>query len=152
MLRHLVLAALAASAAACIDSEPTLHLAELEVTGETDFGLLEIEVHLFDQDTRTHLGCAGEEEDLEFVDASDFRYRLEAELIRPGTDDGIHERDLAGRRIELIVIEDDDLPCPVPPGPDDDVIGIARDLGAGSFETGASFSFDRVVTMRAAFR
>lgn len=152
MLRHLVLAALAASAAACIDSEPTFQVTELEVSGETDFGLLEVEVHLFDQDTRVHLGCAGEEEGLEDVDASDIRHLISAELIRPGTDDGLHESDLAGRRIEMIVIEDDDLPCPVPPGPDDDVIGIALDLGVGAFDTGAIFSFDRVVAMRAGFR
>jgi hypothetical protein len=147
--RLLFVGALAAGLMACgsTDHEPRLFIDELEITGETDFGALDVEVHLFDEATRAHLGCAGADEGLEQVDASDIRYTLDAFVRSTATGDALTESELFGRSIEVIVIEDDAVPCPAPPGPDDDVVGLAGQLGLEVFDTAPVLAFEGVVAL-----
>ena len=151
LLRLLTVGALAVTAA-CVESDrdPVLIVTDLEVTGENDLSLLDVEVHIFDQTTRTHLGCSGQDQGMESVDDNDIRYALEAVFVH-GDESEVIDRDLLGRSIEMIVIEDDDLPCPEPPGPDDDVIGLAPDLDIATFDAGALLAFDRVTAIRVTF-
>lgn len=153
LLRLLAVTTLATTTAACFggDSDPVLRITDLQITGETDFGALDVEVHLFDENTREHLGCAGSQDGLQEVDASDFHYEVYASF-RHGddTDRELFPEELAGRSIELIVIEDDVAPCPVPPGIDDDVVGLRTGLGLTDFELGTTLSFDDVVALRVA--
>lgn len=135
--------------AGCIvDSGPDLRITTLEVTGEVDFGLLDVEVHLFDASTHEHLGCSGEYEGLEGVDLDDVTYRLDAWVREPYADVAVAPRDLTGRMIELQVIEDDLGQCPDPPGLQDDVIGISPPLDRSTFDSGLMLSFDRVSTIQ----
>src|SRR5689334_8732148 len=68
-----------ASLAACTGtSDPELEINHVEVTGETDFGNLEVEVHVVDADTNEWLGCAGQDQGLENVDVSDVGYDVSA--------------------------------------------------------------------------
>ena len=127
------------------DGIDRLWITDVEVTGENDFGALEVEVHLFDAVDHTFLGCAGQGDGLEDVDESDVHYTVSA-LLRRATDGGeLTPFDITGRSIEVQVIEDDVDPCPLPPGPDDDVIGIATGL---DLFTGRPASFDDVVDLR----
>lgn len=151
LLRLLTLATLATTTAACFgESDPVLRITDLEITGETDFGALDVEVHLFDQTSREHLGCAGNEEGLEEIDASDVHYAVDAFFRRSGSDNEVYPDELEGRVLELIVIEDDLAPCPAPPGPDDDVVGLLADSDLVELEAGPTLGFDDVVLIRVA--
>lgn len=143
MLLPLVLAL--ATGACGGGSGDALRITDIEVTGETDFGSLEVEVHLFDALDHTFLGCAGQGEGLEDVDASDVTYAVSAYFR--DSDFEIDPVDLAGRSIEVQVIEDDTDPCPAPPGPDDDVIGIATGI---DFYAGQTVAFEDVTLLRIA--
>lgn len=145
MLLPLVLAL--ATGACGGGSGDALRITDIEVTGETDFGSLEVEVHLFDALDHTFLGCAGQGEGLEDVDASDVTYAVSAYFRGPDSDFEIDPLDLAGRSIEVQVIEDDTDPCPAPPGPDDDVIGIATGI---DFYAGQTVAFEDVTLLRIA--
>jgi len=124
-----------------------LRITEIEVTGETDFGSLEVEVHLFDALDHTFLGCAGQDHGLEAVDLSDTTYAVSAYFRAPDFDRELDSFDLAGRTIEIQVVEDDDGACPVPPGASDDVIGITAGL---DFYAGQTVAFDDVTRLRIA--
>ncbi|HVV85884.1 MAG TPA: hypothetical protein VHE35_22650 [Kofleriaceae bacterium] len=142
----LVLALAAAPLAGCVDDIARPRITALEVTGETDFGALEVEVHLFDAIDHTFLGCAGADEGLRDVDADDVLYdNLSASFRRPDVDDRVTLGDLVGVTLEVQVIEDDADPCPSPPGPDDDVIGIADGVDV---QAGTTIAFDDVVALR----
>ncbi len=150
-LQHLCAALLVAGlggAGCIIDPEPDLRLTTLRVTGESDLGLLDVEVHLFDADSHEHLGCAGQDEGLEGVDVDDVTYHLDAWFRRPYVDDDVRPWMLDGRAVELQVIEDDVAPCPSPPGIEDDVIGISPPLDRLTFERGTTLTFDRVTAIR----
>jgi hypothetical protein len=151
LLRLLTFGALATTAA-CFTSErdPVLIVTDIEVTGENDLSLLDVEVHLFDESTRAHLGCSGQRQGMEPVDDNDIRYALDAVFVRPDESE-IIDRDLIGRPIEMIVIEDDEFPCPEPPGPEDDVIGLAAGLDIATFDVGQLLTFDRVTAIRVTF-
>ena len=154
-LPYLSLALFAATAAAaCETSDHTRipKVTDLTVTNEDDFSLLDVEVHLFDSTTHAHLGCSGQNQGMEPVDASDVVYQLDAHFIRaiPDEDQLMTEDDLVGRGIEMQIIEDDALPCPEPPGLEDDVIGIAT-VDFTTFDLGRSLSFDDVVNVRVTF-
>lgn len=139
---------LALTLAACADDGlEHLEITTIQVTGEVDFGALEVEVHLFDAVDLTHLGCAGQDDGLEQVDDSDVRYQLVARFQDPRDGSEVDALDLAGRAIEVQVIEDDTDRCPTPPGPDDDVIGIATGL---DFRAGQTVAFDNVTALRIA--
>ena len=107
-----------------------LRITEIEVTGETDFGSLEVEVH-----------------GLEAVDLSDTTYAVSAYFRAPDFDRELDSFDLAGRTIEVQVVEDDDGACPVAPGASDDVIGITAGL---DFYAGQTVAFDDVTRPRIA--
>jgi hypothetical protein len=123
---------------------------EIEVTGETDLGALDVEVHLFDQGTRVHLGCSGRDQGMEVVDVSDVRYSINAEFERPNGDT-LYADDLRGRPLELIVIEDDVNPCTRPPDMEDDVVGIRQGLDHATLALGGLQSFDNVIALRVVF-
>lgn len=149
MRTQTIIAALAAGllgASGCIfvDSGPELRITQLRVTGESDFGMLDVEVHLFDASTHQFLGCSGEQEGLEHVDDNDLTYRVDAWFRHPDHDMELEPSDVRGRLVEVQVIEDDVAPCPAPPGIDDDVIGISPALTADTFDARPVLAFDRV--------
>lgn len=131
-----------------IHDDPEIRITSLRVTGESDWGRLDVEVHLYDAVTHQHLGCAGDGEGLEDVDANDITYRLDAWFREPVADVALHPSVLDGRTVELQVMENDTSPCPEPPHPEDDVIGISPPLGRAAFDAGATLAFDRVVELR----
>ncbi len=140
--------AVALGAGACVDPGPArLRITDIEVTGEIDFGNLEVEVHLFDAVDHTFLGCSGQDNGLEQVDASDVPYAVSAYVRAPDLDRELGPVDLEGRAIEIQVIEDDTDRCPARPGPDDDVIGIATGFDLLS---GQTVAFDDVTRLRIA--
>lgn len=144
----IVVAGLTALAGCVGDDGPQLRLTTLGVTGETDFGLLDVEVHLFDATSHQHLGCSGQYEGLEDVDASDVTYQVDAWFREPDRDVEVQPSALTGRSIELQVIEDDLARCPAPPGPDDDVVGISPPLDRSVFDAGQPLAFDNVTAIR----
>ena len=151
--RWIVLAALAAGAAGaagCGTSPPELWITDVEVTNETDFGALEVEVHLFDADSGAFLGCSGQDQGLRDVDASDVDYAVRAHFVDPGGTVRLTPDDLAGRSITIQVIEDDQDPCPFPPGTLDDVIGISDPVGGDAIGPDLPLAFDDVVSLHLA--
>lgn len=146
----LALAVVLAGCSGCGEHEPRVLVRDIEVTDENDFSALDVEVHLFDEATRVHLGCSGRDQGMEIVDASDVRYAINAEFERPNGDTLLAD-DLRGRSLELIVIEDDVNPCPLPPDQEDDVIGLRQGLDHATLELGALQSFDDVVALRVVF-
>lgn len=146
----LVLVAVLVGCGGCGEREPRVVVREIEVTGEEDFSALDIEVHLFDQGTRQHLGCSGRDQGLEIVDASDIRYSVDADFEAPDGDTLLAD-DLRGRPLELIVIEDDVNPCRQPPDQEDDVVGIRDGLDYDTLSLGTLQSFDDVIALRIVF-
>ncbi len=151
-LHHLTTAllavALAGGAGCIIDAGPDLRIDTLRVTGETDFGLLDVEVHLFDADTHEHLGCSGQYQGLEHVDYSDVTYRPDAWFREPYADVELRPWELNGRMLEVYVVEDDADRCPEPPGVIDDMIGISGPVDRGMFELAPMLVFDHVSALR----
>jgi len=104
----------------------------ITVHGVTD-GLfddnLEVELHLVDATTGADLGCTGQSQGMESVDASDVAYTVLAHFVRPdGTPLGME--DLAGRMIKVHAMEDDDDPCPGNYGTWDDDMGTSTAVAA----------------------
>lgn len=148
-LGTILLAAAAAGAGGCIiDAGDDLRITELRVTGESDFGLLDVEVHLFDGLTREHLGCSGEYEGLEHVDYNDVTYHLDAWFREPWADHEVRPWMLDGRLIEIQVVEDDVARCPDPPSIEDDMIGISPMVDRRMFERAPTLAFDHVMELR----
>jgi hypothetical protein len=151
ILRAALAAAASLGATGCFGSSPPkLWITDVEVTGETDFGALEVEVHLFDADTAEYLGCSGQDQGLRDVDASDLDYAVDAHFVDPGGVHRVSPDDLVGRAVEIQVIEDDQDPCPVQPGAQDDVIGISDPIDGASIGPDLPLAFDRVVSLHLA--
>ncbi|HVV82834.1 MAG TPA: hypothetical protein VHE35_07125 [Kofleriaceae bacterium] len=144
----LLVAGLAGGTGCIIDAGPDLRLTRLEVTGENDFGLLDLEVHLFDADTHEHLGCSGQDQGLEDADEDNVMYGLDAWFVRPYSDGELRPWMLGGRTLEIQVIEDDADRCPAPPGAMDDMIGISGPVDRDTFERAPMLSFDRVMAIQ----
>ncbi len=144
-----IVLALALATAACTggDGRERLGITTIEVTGETDLGALEVEVHLFDALTGGHLGCAGQGDGLEDVDHSDVRYQVFGCFRDPVYGNEVAPSAVVGRAVDVHVIEDDSMPCLDRPGPDDDVIGIATGLDLAA---GQTVGFDDVTALRIA--
>lgn len=86
----------------------------IEITGEQDnigFGDLEVEIHLADADTGAFLGCSGQDHGMEHVDESNERYTVLAHFVDL-TGARLTAAALAGRNLEISVMEDDNYPCP----------------------------------------
>ena len=92
----------------------TLAVRTIEVTHQRDWPTprLEVEIHFFDAISNEHLACAS----LVSVDRADVRYDIDDQVAPIAA--------LRGRQLRVEVIEDDADPCPVPPGPRDDTIGL----------------------------
>lgn len=83
------------------------------VSGFVDeYGLLDMEVYVFDNVTNALLGCAGMAEGMESVDAGGIRYAIDARLINPlGVP--LRAADVGSKQLRFEVWEDDDPPvCP----------------------------------------
>lgn len=119
----------------------------IEVSGETDGPFdssLEVEIHLEDA-AGGHIGCAGQNSGLEDVDDNLIRYDVLSTFV-----DTAGRRlsfdDLAGRNIELHVMEDDTLPCPSATDlGTDDIIGTSAAIPAASLATLPPQSFGNVI-------
>jgi hypothetical protein len=135
---------------------------ELEVTGVSDFSKLDLEVHLYElideEGTERYLGCAGEGSGLEDVDLSDVRFDLEAFFVTSNGTQPLEAEDLTAERFRLVVIEDDEMPCPVEQnatdGPvidrQDDLVGKSSAIDRGDLRWRVSLSFDDVVRISTA--
>lgn len=154
--RPTLLAILLASGA-CTDviaPAPTyLTITEIEIANEDDSGtLLEIEVHLYDAITGAFLGCSGELDGLENVDASGVVYHPHATFGRAaGRRGALTVDELFGRDLFAVVVEDDADPCPVPTNEGsfdlvtDDLIGESPVFRGEDLDAGVAFGFGNVV-------
>ena len=119
----------------------------IEVSGETDGPFdsrLEVEIHLTDA-AGGHIGCAGENTGLEGVDDNLIRYDVLATFVDMSSN-RITFADLAGRDLEIHVMEDDTLPCPyaIDLGTDD-IIGVSTAIPAEDLATLPPQSFGNVI-------
>jgi hypothetical protein len=96
-------------------NSPLVKVKEIEVTGITDgIGRLEIEVHLYEQETGRFLACSGQINGLEHVDVSGQLYNVDATFRRPFLGPDITYEDIKNKNVYLGIIEDDSHPCPCP--------------------------------------
>lgn len=153
---RLLIATLVTAAGACTDvltPAPTfVAITEIEVTNETDSGtLLEVEVHLYDARSGFFLGCSGEADGLGPVDESDIPYFVTAFFGRaPDGAELLTVEELEGRDVFVVVVEDDQDPCPVPTNDGtldlvtDDLIGTSPVFRGEDLHVGVGFGFDAV--------
>ena len=99
-----------------------VHVTALQVTGETDSGLLDMEVHVFDS-ANQFVGCAGNP-GLEGVDISDILYTVDAPIVLPNGQ-LLRGMDVGTRAVRFEVWEDDSAPCPSPVTSFDDLLGAS---------------------------
>lgn len=92
----------------------------IQVTNESDFSLLDMEVHMFDS-ANQFVGCAGNP-GLEGVDASNVHYDVNAPFIT-AEEMRLGGADIGDRAVRFEVWEDDAAPCPSPAGGSDDPLG-----------------------------
>jgi hypothetical protein len=121
----------------------------ISVSGETDGPFdsrLEVEIHLEDA-AGGHIGCAGENTGLEGVDDNQINYEVMATFVDQ-SGNRISFDDLAGRQIELHVMEDDTLPCPyaIDVGTDD-IIGTSTAIPAENLATLPPQMFGNVLNL-----
>jgi hypothetical protein len=84
-------------------------------------GLLEMEVHLYEMGSGTFLGCSGAIHGMLTVDQPGVPYALNAYFVRPGSVSRypapqrawLTHADVRGRMLKVVVVEDDDTPCPL---------------------------------------
>jgi hypothetical protein len=98
------------------------YVSAISVTGESDFGSLEVEVHLRDAITNTWLGCSGGSSGLASVDSNNVTYTVVGWFM-DSQRRAIGVEALAGRTLRLEVSEDDSNECPGTNGSGDDPIG-----------------------------
>lgn len=125
---------------------PDLWITGIEITNESDpFSLLDVELHLYDADTDEFIGCAGQNEGMEPVDASDREYVLEAQFYDLA-DNRVTPRDLLDRNVIVEVWEDDNRPCPVPASEadGDDPVGFSKPLPGSAIGDLGPLSFGNV--------
>lgn len=147
--------AVASVATGCIEERPPLRLRALEVIHEVDGVFddsLELEVHAFDADEGTFLGCARAREAV----ASDVRYAMNHAFLRGSTDledrELLRDEELVGRSVVLVVAEIDDPSgqgrgCPLLYDVDDDIVGVSAVISEESMMSGVSLVFDRVASL-----
>lgn len=123
----------------CTDGSPELRIYTLEVTREDDgISALDIEIHVFDEATGAHIACAGNDQGLEEVDASDVNYRLNAHFRRTDRSTRLTLDYVEGRTLIFDVWEDDSRPCPEPPSEmdGDDPVGTSGPLPGEAIDIG----------------
>lgn len=132
------------------DDPPDIWITSIEITGESDpFSRLDVELHLYDADTQDFIGCSGNDQGMERVDASDLRYPIEAWFYDVQLDRRVRPDDLEGRDVIVEVWEDDGNPCPSPAASvdGDDPVGVSGRLpGDGIGEVGP-LSFGNVIEL-----
>lgn len=150
------LATLVTATGACTDllvPDPTfVAITEIEIANESDSGtLLEVEVHLYDWQTGLFLGCSGQADGLGQVDESGVTYFPTGFFGRPPDGaDLLTVEELIGRDLFVVVVEDDDEPCPVPTNDGtfdlvtDDHIGTSPVFRGEDLDVGVAFGFDDV--------
>lgn len=129
---------------------PELWITSIEITGESDpFSRLDVELHMYDADTDEFVGCSGNDQGMERVDASDLRYPIQAWIYDVQQDRRVDPPDLLAREVIVEVWEDDGNPCPSPAAAadGDDLVGISGPLpGDGIGEVGP-ISFANVIEL-----
>jgi hypothetical protein len=121
------------------------YVSAIGVTGESDFGSLEVEVHLRDAITNTWLGCSGSNSGLENVDSNNVTYTvlgwfMDAQRRAVGVEA------LAGRTLRLEVSEDDSNECPGTNGGGDDPIGSSPPTPGAQLDN-LNTAFGNVLTL-----
>lgn len=134
-----------------VEERPPLRVQAIEVRGELDgaFDDLELEVHAFDAELGTFLGCAA----LVKADANNTRYAMKQAFVSSAGAAGAEEEDrellrdadLVGRSLVLVVAEiDSNSGCPRVYDFNDEVVGVSPVISEESLMQGVSLSFDRV--------
>jgi len=96
---------------------PAVKINEIEVKNLTDgIGSLEMEVHIHEAGTDRFLGCSGQLNGLQPVDVSGRRYAVNARFtLDQSRQRNVTYFDIKDKNIYVVVIEDDEFPCPCPP-------------------------------------
>jgi hypothetical protein len=121
------------------------YVSQISVTGESDFGALEVEVHIRDAATSQWLGCTGMSQGMENVDSNNTTYTVVG-WFSDATSRTIGIEQLAGRSLRLEVSEDDDNNCPGTNGGGDDPIGSSGPIPAANLAT-LNTAFGNVLTL-----
>jgi hypothetical protein len=107
------------------------YVSQISVTGESDFGSLEVEVHIRDAATNAWLGCTGMGQGMQNVDDNNTTYNVVG-WFSDAQSRTVGIEQLAGRTLRLEVSEDDDNQCPGTNGGGDDPIGTSPSIAAAS--------------------
>jgi hypothetical protein len=120
---------------------PAVKINEIQVKNLSDgIGSLEIEVHIHELGTDRFLGCSGQINGLREVDVSGRFYVVNAKFtLDQSRQRNLTYYDVKDKNIYLVIIEDDEAPCPCPPsygglGLDDLVVISAPFPGAELFQ------------------
>lgn len=134
---------------------PSLRVRELTIADETDEGLLEIEVQLFDEDSGVLLGCAGAMQGLLSVDEAGLRYQVDAHFVPPGSPylyptgrgEWLTAQAVLGKTITVKVVEDDDLACPNVGQAADDLLAELRGVRGDDLQVLRSYRAPKVPSL-----
>jgi len=134
-------------------SDERVYLAAIEVINTTDRQifkdgeLLEIEVHIFESDTRRFIACSGQDHGLRKVDQSGVLYQVEARFRKPNGRD-LQFQEVEPLRIHLEVFEDDFDACPQQPASGDDLVGASPPFPGSELQFGKVLSFGNVAHLQ----
>ncbi len=121
------------------------YVSAISVTDESDFGALEVEVHLRDATTNTWLGCSGGRSGLENVDSNNTTYTVTGWFM-DAQSRAVGVEALANRNLRLEVSEDDSNECPGTNGSGDDPIGSSPPIPAAQLDN-LDTAFGNVLTL-----
>lgn len=133
----------------------SLRVREVLIADEQDQGLLEIEVHLFDESTGALLGCAGAMQGLLSVDEAGLRYQVDAHFVPPGSPfhyptgraTWLTAQAVQGKTLTLRVIEEDAQACPSTGQLEDDLLAEIRGVRGEELQTMRSYSAPKVPSL-----
>lgn len=129
------------------DLTTKIRVTGIEITGEMESSLLDVEVHLYDADTGEFLGCSGGLHGLNSVDASDQFYRVNAFFTMMDYTILTYEM-IEERSVYLLVIEDDRFACPgAYVSGTDDVVGRSNDFCGCDLAEQQDLSFGNVTRL-----
>lgn len=133
----------------------SLRVREILIADEQDQGLLEIEVHLFDEATGALLGCAGAMQGLLSVDEAGLRYQVDAHFVPPGSPfryptgrgEWLAAQAVQGKTLTLRVIEEDERACPSTGQVEDELLAEIRGVRGDDLQTLRSYSAPKVPSL-----
>jgi hypothetical protein len=154
-IRNLRLLLLLAAGPLCCgrDSDDRIYITAIKVVNTTDRQIfnpseeLEIEVHIFESNTKRFIACSGEDNGLRKVDYSGVHYAIEAKFRKPNGKD-LKIEEVETLNIYLEVYEDDFYACPQEPISDDDLVGTSSPFSGNELRAGKIMSFGNVAHLQ----